>query len=164
MRKGLLSAFSLFPTLFSKAVCLSLKQRMCNEWLEELPFWHSPFFSLAVFGENLRYCYSLCIVGVQKLWHFVISVIIEDIYLKLGVCVHYQKNNPCYQGRQFKMIFIFRIMPLLRHFNLYQAPSIGTRMRCSCSTYNFYPKRSIALKVLHTHALFLFYHLGLCGI
>ena len=34
-----------------------------------------------------------------------ISVIIADIYLKLGACVHYPKSNRYYQGRQSKMIF-----------------------------------------------------------
>ena len=34
-----------------------------------------------------------------------ISVIIEDICLKLRVCVHYPKSNPYYQGWQFKMFF-----------------------------------------------------------
>ena len=32
-----------------------------------------------------------------------IYVIMEDIYLKFGVCVHFQNSNPCYQGRQFKI-------------------------------------------------------------
>ena len=47
-----------------------------------------------------------------------ISVITEDIYLKLGVCVNCPNSNPYYQGRQFKMhfffFFIFRIMLLFR--------------------------------------------------
>ena len=43
---------------------------------------------------------------------FVISVITEDIDLKFGVCVHYPKSNPYRQGRQFKIHFLFRIMPL----------------------------------------------------
>ena len=34
-------------------------------------------------------------------------VINQDIDLKLGVCVHYPKSNPYYQGRQFKMDFFF---------------------------------------------------------
>ena len=42
----------------------------------------------------------------------------------LGVCVHYLKSNPYYQGRQFKMHFSFRIMFLfrVRLFIFYQAP------------------------------------------
>ena len=39
-----------------------------------------------------------------------ISVITEDIDLKLGVSVYYPKSNPYSQGRQFKMHFV-RIMP-----------------------------------------------------
>ena len=54
---------------------------------------------------------------MQKLWHFVISLLIslitEDIYLKLGVCVHYPKSNPYYQGRQFKRLFFSEICPFL---------------------------------------------------
>ena len=56
-------------------------------------------FTLAVFGENQRYCYSLGIVVVivvQKLTFCNISVFIEDIYLKLGICVHCPKSNPYY--------------------------------------------------------------------
>ena len=63
-------------------------------------------------SENHRYCYSLGIVVVvvmQKLWHFVISLITEDIYLKLGVLIRYPKSNPYHQGRQFQMHICFRI-------------------------------------------------------
>ena len=52
-----------------------------------------------------------------------ISVITEDIYLILGVCVHCPKSNPYYQGRQFKMHFFQDYAPFqLRLFILYQAP------------------------------------------
>ena len=74
-------------------------------------------FSSAVLGENQRYCDSrgvivvVIVVVVQKLRFCYISVICEDIYLKLGICVQYPKSNPYYQGRQFKMqFFFFRIM------------------------------------------------------
>ena len=112
-------------------------------------------FSLALFGENPRYCYI-----EQKLWNFVIplsllkiftwnseyvfavqraihtikednskcifselcrffdmqkkltfckiSIITEDIYLKLRICVFYPKSDPYYQGRQFKILFFFQ--------------------------------------------------------
>ena len=78
-------------------------------------------------GENPMYCYSLGIIAVlQKLCHFVMTVVTEDIYLKLGVhvCVRYPRNNPHYQGGQFKMHFFLRIVPLfrLRLFIFYQAP------------------------------------------
>ena len=94
---------------FSNFVCLLeyCKNMICYEWFF--------FFSLAVFGENARYCYSLgiLVIVMQKLWHFVISVITEGTFLKLGICVHYPKSNLYYQGRQFKMhFFLFRIMPL----------------------------------------------------
>ena len=50
--------------------------------------------SLAVFGENPRYCYSLGIVCVmQKTWTFCnTSVMTEGMYLKLGVCVHKEQS------------------------------------------------------------------------
>ena len=35
-----------------------------------------------------------------------ISIITEDVCLKLGVGVHYPKSNPYYRGRQFKMHFL----------------------------------------------------------
>ena len=78
----------------------------------------TSIFSSAVFGENPRYCYSLgvCVVVVvivQKTDICNISVITEGIYLKRGLYVHYPKSNPYYQGRQFKMLFFFRIMPPL---------------------------------------------------
>ena len=45
--------------------------------------------------KTSRYCHSPGVGGgVQKLRHFLISVITEDIYLKLRVDVHYQKGNP----------------------------------------------------------------------
>ena len=42
-----------------------------------------PFFSSAVFEENVK------VLSFSN-----ISVITEDIYLKLRVVVHYQKGNP----------------------------------------------------------------------
>ena len=67
-----------------------------------------------------------------------ISVITEDIYFKLGISVHYPKNNPCYQGRQFKMQFGFQNYVPFSTLTFYplsstQQPSVGTRMRCSLS-------------------------------
>ena len=47
--------------------------------------------------KTLRYCHRPGVIGgggVRKLWHFSnISVITEDIYLKLRIIVHYQKGN-----------------------------------------------------------------------
>ena len=98
-------------------------------------------FSSAVFGENPRYCYSLgviVVVGVvQKLLTFCnISLTAEDIYLKLGFCVHYPKINLYYQGRQFKM-HIVRIVRLFRLRFFYPLSrtshlSVGTCVQCSC--------------------------------
>ena len=68
--------------------------------------------SSAAFGENPRYCYSLSVVVVVRrprraktVTFRNVSVITEDIYLELGVCVHHPKSNPCYKGRQFQMHF-----------------------------------------------------------
>ena len=70
-------------------------------------------FSSTVFGEIPRYSYSLG-VGVvrhrrraKSVTFCNIYVITEDIYLKLGMCVHYSKSNPYYQRRQYKMLFFF---------------------------------------------------------
>ena len=53
----------------------------------------------------------------------VVSDNFEDIYLKLGICVHYPKSNLYYPRRQFKMFFFFfsELWPFLnleklRHF------------------------------------------------
>ena len=83
----------------------------------------ASIFSWAVFGENLRYCYSLGNTVVCHR-HRCCHAKTEDIYLKLGVCVHYPKSNSYYQGRQFKMLFFPRIMPL---FNLDLLSSIKHR-------------------------------------
>ena len=48
-----------------------------------------------------------------------ISVITENIYLKLGACVHYPKNISCYQGRQFKLVsFFFFFSELCSFFDI----------------------------------------------
>ena len=50
------------------------------------------------------YCYRLgVVVGVQKLTFCNISVITEDINLKLGVYIRQPKTNPYYKGKQFKI-------------------------------------------------------------
>ena len=50
---------------------------------------------------------ELCLFfNLEKLKHFVIiSVIAEDIYLKVRVCVHYPKSNPHDQGKIQNMFF-----------------------------------------------------------
>ena len=116
------------------------------------------FFSSAVFGENLRYCYSVVVVIAVIVKVFVvvvvmlknltfcnISVINEYIYMELGICVHCPKSNPCYQGRQFKKLFR-RTMPLFQ--------SIGTLTFCNISVFTediylklricvYYPKSNL---------------------
>ena len=69
-------------------------------------------FSLAVLekiqGFALAKTSSLSSSSCKSVTFLNISVITEDIFLKLGVCVHYPKSNPCYQGRQFKMHFFLQ--------------------------------------------------------
>ena len=52
-----------------------------------------------------------------------ISVITEDIYLKLGVCVHYPKRNPYYQEKYIfsELCPFFDLDVLSSSFILYQA-------------------------------------------
>ena len=67
-----------------------------------------------------------------------ISVITKDIYMKLSVCIHYPKRNSCYQGRQFKMHFLFFLnlcpFPTYTFYPLSSTlqPSVGTPTQCSC--------------------------------
>ena len=70
-------------------------------------------FSEKTRGIAIALALSCCRRHAKTLTFCNISVINEDINLKLGLCVHYPKRNPYYQGRQIKMIFFFfRIMPL----------------------------------------------------
>ena len=62
-------------------------------------------FSSAVFRENPRYCYRRRRCHAETVTFCNISVITEDICLKLGVCIYYPKSNPYYQRRQFEMFF-----------------------------------------------------------
>ena len=48
---------------------------------------------------------SILLLWCRNLTFYNISVITEDIYLKLEVCVHFPKSNSYYQGRQFKIHF-----------------------------------------------------------
>ena len=69
-------------------------------------------FKSVVFGQKpeilllpwLRHC-CLCHRHSRTLTFCNISVITEDVYLKLKLCVHHPKSNPYCQGRQFKMHF-----------------------------------------------------------
>ena len=57
--------------------------------------------------KTCGFAIALLSLSLQKLLNFNIFVITEYIYLQLGVCVHFSKSNPYYQGRQFKMHFFF---------------------------------------------------------
>ena len=51
---------------------------------------------------------NVVVVAQKTLTFCNISVITEEFYLKLGVCVHYRKSNPYYQERQFNFFFFFQ--------------------------------------------------------
>ena len=60
-----------------------------------------PFLARLFSKKTSRYCHSAGVIGgvvgggvVRKLTFSNISVIIEDIHLKLRIVVHYQKGNP----------------------------------------------------------------------
>ena len=73
-------------------------------------------FSLAVFGRKTKvllwpwHCHCRC---AKSLTFCNISVITEDINLKLGICVHSPKSSPFYPGGQFKINFFTELCPLL---------------------------------------------------
>ena len=58
----------------------------------------------------------------------------KDIYLKLGVCVHYPKSNLYYQGRLIKMIFFSELCPFFFNLSSIKHPTVERWhcMRCSC--------------------------------
>ena len=135
-RNCLLRAVSPLTTVFSEDLyCLQVKGRLVQ--IERICWWLMKFgsignfslwqsrkyrgkrekmlvtsiFSSSVFGENPRYCFSLSVVvDLQNLWHIYlsnISVIIEDIYLKLGICVHYPNCNPILSREIIQNAFLF---------------------------------------------------------
>ena len=65
-----------------------------------------PLFAWLFFEKTQGIAIALAALCHAKTVTFYnISLITEDIYMKLGVYVHYHKSNPCYQGSQFKMHF-----------------------------------------------------------
>ena len=78
-----ISSFIIVSQVFCSAMlCLpSISLKEMNSFLARL-------FS----KKTTRYCHSPG-GGVQKLSHFIISLITGDIYLKLRIVVHYQKGN-----------------------------------------------------------------------
>ena len=73
----------------------------------------TSIFSSAVFGENLRYCYSLgvvilvaVVVGVQKLWHFVIYLFLLKIFNRNSEYVFtIQRETHTFKGKNSRCIF-----------------------------------------------------------
>ena len=81
-------------------------------------------YSIFQFSDNVFYTYinklqfltwlfsektwgiAIALASASSLWCNTVtfcnfSVITEDIYFKLGICVQYPKSNPYYQGRHF---------------------------------------------------------------
>ena len=119
-------AFPPFPTMF------------CSFWKHHF-FFFNTFISLAVFGENPRYCYSLGIFGggivvMRKLWHFVISLLLLKIFTyNLEYVFTIQRAIHTIKGDNSKCIFFFRIMPLTFYpLSSTPQPSAGTHIQCSC--------------------------------
>ena len=97
----------------------------------------TSIFSLVVFCENLRYCYSRVVVigAVQKLTFCNVSVITEDIYLKLSICVCYQITIHTIKEDNTKCFFFFsELNPFfdLDFLILYQA-SQSRKLAPACS-------------------------------
>ena len=102
---------------------------------------HGPISKMAVFGENL----GVSIVGIvgvggikQKLWHFVISVITEDIYLKLKVCVHYPRAVHTIKGDSLKCIFFQNYAPFSTFYPLSSTP---LQSDSTCSYFRCFQKQ-----------------------
>ena len=116
-RKCRKPAFSSFPIIFS-TISITI-------------------FTLAVFREYPRYCYSLgvvVVVIVQKILHFIISLITNDIYLKLWICVNYSRAIHIIKGDNSKCISLPNYAPFSMSYHLSSTiqPNVGTCMRCSC--------------------------------
>ena len=71
---------------------MSLIRRVCCQYS---PFIHKNNFSLAVFGENSRYCYSLGIViEAQKLWCIFFFMSVNCIFQTRGSIPLYWSQRP----------------------------------------------------------------------
>ena len=123
-----------------------------NNSIEQL---HTSIFSSAVFGENLRYCYSLGIVGggsrsvMQKCWQYLISLLLLKIFTWNSEYVFtFQRAVHTIKGDNLKCIFFFRIMPLFRlkhfwHFAIsLNISNITEDIDLKLGLYVYYPKRN----------------------
>ena len=93
-----------------------------------------------------------------------ISVITEDIYLKVGVCLPYPKSNPLYQWKQFKMHFLFnfRIMPPF-YLNFLFSISHPTAKHWNLhAVLMFYIRIVVATKLIHLSLLFIASTMVIC--
>ena len=108
---------STFCNISVITVDIDLKLRVCVYYPKSNPYYQGRRFKMHLSRImplfRLRKCLTFCNI----------SVITEDIDLKLGVYVHCQKSNPYYQGRQFR--FLSELCPLfsLRIFILYRHPT-----------------------------------------
>ena len=112
---------TLSMTSYGNALCMALLARLFSEKTQGTAIaLASSLSSSAVAAKTLTFCN--------------ISVIVENIFLKREVYVHYPKSNPYDQARQFKMHFFSELCPLFR-FILFN-PLSSTRKRCSCLWYS----------------------------
>ena len=135
-KEKLLVTSSVFNRLVSQG---RLKVSLCGNGLK-------PLFSLAVFRENPRYYYSFCVVIIvivvfmQKLWHFVISLLLLKIFTwNLEYVFTIQRAIHAIKGDNSRCSFFF----FLKNYAPFSTktfyplsstpqPSVGTCMWCSC--------------------------------
>ena len=96
---------------------LSFSHNVFYNSRNEFKFFWSHSFLARLFSERIRgiaICRCRRRPHAKTLTFCNISVITEDIYLKLGIC-KYSKSNPYYQGRQFN--FFSELCPFF-HLNI----------------------------------------------
>ena len=116
----------------------------------------NAFLAWLFWNKKSRYCHHLGIIGIGIVAGFVggfgvtnynlghICVIIEDKYLKIGMCVHlhnrWDNSSSIFQKLCPFLNTRFFFLPI-QHLQ----PSIGTHMQCSCKNYApfFYLKSSV---------------------
>ena len=85
----------------------AVDRRKEKEYIKDYVFFRSLIFSLAIFGENLRYCYSL---GIVVVWHRCCAKTLTfcniSCYLKIFMWNLFTTTR-ANQGRPFKMDFFF---------------------------------------------------------
>ena len=100
-------------------------------------------FLVRLFSKEIfKYCHNSAIVYViivgQKLEHFIISLLLQkDIYLEVGLVVHYEQGNPYNKGQVIIKIVLNWLCPFVYFefslkVNIFLKPFISDLVRCSC--------------------------------